>query len=111
MDNYKKIRELGQGGFGQTYLVERKSDGVKFCLKEIDVKGLEAAELNFAKEEALKMINLRQLNVVRYEDHWLDDKDPPETMSIIMEYCSGGDLGKSEYNLSLNKLLIRRQNS
>ena len=104
MDRYKKIRELGQGGFGQTYLVERKSDGVKFCLKEINVRGLELDELNFAKEEALKMINLRQLNVVRYEDHWLDSNDPPETMSIIMEYCSDGDLGKSEMPRFLSKL-------
>jgi len=93
MDNYKKIRELGAGAFGQAFLVERKSDGAQFCLKEINVRGLMSEELNFAKEEAVKMVNLRQLNVVRYEDHWMDDNDPPEIMSIVMEYCNDGDLG------------------
>ena len=94
MENYKKIRELGEGGFGTAYLVERTSDEVKFVIKEIRVIGLTESELNYVEEEAIKMINLRQLNVVKYEAHWFDAKTPPETLYIVMEYCDSGDLSQ-----------------
>ena len=92
MEKYKKIRELGEGGFGTAYLVERISDGVQFVIKEINVIGQTESELNSIEDEAIKMINLRQLNVVKYEDHWFDGKNPPEKLAIVMEYCSSGDL-------------------
>ena len=94
MENYKKIRELGEGGFGIAFLVERVSDGVKFVIKEVSVVGLTESELNYVEEEAIKMINLRQLNVVKYEAHWFDGRKPPEKMTIVMEYCDCGDLGQ-----------------
>ena len=59
MEKYKKIRELGEGGFGTAYLVERISDGVQFVIKEINVIGQTESELNSIEDEAIKMINLR----------------------------------------------------
>ena len=90
MDRFKRIREIGGGGFGEAYLVERKTDGKKFVIKDIVTDTLDEQGIAFAQEEATKMQNLTHANIVRYEDAWRDERD--EHFYILMEYCESGDL-------------------
>ena len=37
LSDFQIVRKLGQGGFGSAFLVERKADGQKLCLKQLEL--------------------------------------------------------------------------
>ena len=34
-DDYERIKSIGQGGFGEVFLMKRKSDGELFAMKHV----------------------------------------------------------------------------
>lgn len=81
----KKIRQLGQGAFGDVWLVQRAGRfvAVKF-LRVADPSQLE----RFAREARLLIEQLKNRHVVDLIDHNLAAKKP----YLVMEYCEGGSL-------------------
>lgn len=89
MDRFKKVRELGDGEFSTTYLVERKSDGVKFVIKKFDIGDYDDNEITAARQEADTMQNMDvHTNIVNFEESWQDEN----CFFILMEFCDNGDL-------------------
>ena len=89
-DDFKKLRELGEGGFGAAYLVEKKSDQTKHVIKVVNTRSASPGDLNFAEKEARTLQSLIHTNIIKYGDAWFN-ADKTE-FCILMEYCDSGDL-------------------
>ena len=85
-DDYKIVKNIGEGTFGKVELVEHKITGMVRAMKIIK-------KVNSANEESI----LNELNILKKIDHqnilkiyeyYCDDQN----YYLITEYCSGGDL-------------------
>ena len=88
MNKYKEIKILGRGGFGEAILVERRSDKVKFVIKNILLNGLKPNEIAFAKKEVEILKALDSPFIVKY----IESFECNGKLCIVMEYADGGDL-------------------
>lgn len=86
MNKFKVEELIGEGAFGSVYLVTNE-EGHKFAYKRIKVDPFQAEE---AEQEIDIMKRFTHPHLVQvYEHHFEEEK---EELSIIMEYCEGGDL-------------------
>ncbi len=87
---FEKKTKLGAGSFGVVWLVQRRSDGEWFALKEIDLR---KPGLQRVMEEVETMMKLPpDRNVVRLHEHWMSDDG--KDMWLLLEYCSEGTLAQ-----------------
>ena len=86
---YQFRREIGTGGYGSANLVVRQ--GRPYVLKKVGCDSIN--EANAALAEAACLQRLNHPNVVRFEDVFLHRHDNGGcSVSIVMEFLSGGDL-------------------
>ena len=86
---YRNPKVLGTGFFGEATLVTRQNR--PFVLKKVGCNTVNLA--NQALQEAAVLQRLKHPNVVRFEDVFLHRHDNGGcSVSIVMEFCSGGDL-------------------
>ncbi|CAM1332691.1 Uncharacterised protein g10947 [Pycnogonum litorale] len=94
-NEYKWIKNIGKGTFGEVWLVIPKlSNGKKLVAKVIDLHG-------FGHQDKLKSLNevkilskLKHVNVIKYKDAFIASNQAGNpALNIIMEYADGGDLG------------------
>src|SRR5262249_32851450 len=90
MSNYndwKQLRCLGEGGQGQTFLVQRAigDDKGQFVLKRLK----NSARSGRFQAEIDALSRLEHRNIVRIVEHG-EHKGKPY---LVMEYCECGDLG------------------
>jgi serine/threonine protein kinase len=52
MENYSRVKLLGQGAFGTAYLCKHKVDGKQYVVKEIDTTKMSRPEKDAAEQEA-----------------------------------------------------------
>lgn len=102
MENYSKLSEIGKGAYGTTYLVHSKVKDQFYCLKEISFTGMGDED----KEKSMKEVHiLKTLNsgyVVGFIEYWANRK----TLSMVMEYCGGGDLEGVIKKATVDKTLL-----
>ncbi len=78
---FKKCKKLGHGSFGVVWLVQRRSDGENFALKEIDLR---KPGLQQVMKEVDTMMKLPpHPNIVRLHAHWMSDDR--EDMWLLLE--------------------------
>ena len=92
MDKYDVISTIGKGSFGLVKLIKRRSDGRTLVWKEMNYSRMSAREKQQLVSEVNILRELNHPNIVRYYDRIVDRKEA--TVYIIMEYCSGGDVGR-----------------
>jgi len=91
--DYKRIREIGQGGFGKCFLVEDKNQD-EYVEKIINLE-------NSTKEEVAKA--LREVNILQsiddcyYITKFIESRFKNKKLKIFLEYVIGGDLQKKIY--------------
>ena len=51
-DIYERLKLLGQGAFGEAYLVKEKSTGTMFVIKQMSIAQMSQAEQNETFKEA-----------------------------------------------------------
>ncbi|ETV90332.1 NEK protein kinase [Aphanomyces invadans] len=93
MDQYTRIRQLGEGSFGNVYLMREKREGGNLvCIKDIPIAptSLKAKRGKSGANEAQLMKRLRHPNLIVYLDSF--ESRNHRHLFIVMEYCSGGDL-------------------
>mmetsp|Transcript_107227 Transcript_107227/g.260330 ORF Transcript_107227/g.260330 Transcript_107227/m.260330 type:complete len:531 (-) Transcript_107227:133-1725(-) len=90
---YTEIRKIGEGSFGKALLVQSE-DGTKLVCKMVDVSQASAKETQDAVKEGRLLAQFRHPYVVRYRDNFIDSG----WLSILMDYCEGGDLSKQIEN-------------
>ena len=87
MDDYKKVKVLGRGSFGEVWEVENLRTGKRYAAKYISLDDVEG------EEDALKEIQALQACkhpfVVEYISHTKDTDS--NRIAIYMELCEGKD--------------------
>ena len=85
-DEYNILGPLGEGGYGEVYLVSHKKMKLKRAMKVIPVNSKNEEEKTDEEIELLK--NLDHPNIVKLFEYFCDS----EKYYLITEYCKGGDL-------------------
>ncbi|ORC86959.1 protein kinase [Trypanosoma theileri] len=83
---YRVIRLLGSGTFGDAFLVENSKDGSQYVLK----RSKNIADNDLVLAEARNMLLTTSDHVVRCFRAWVEPVE--KRCYIILEYCNGGDL-------------------
>ena len=98
-DKYFKLEVLGSGSFGVTWIAKHKSGKDKFAMKEIHF-----SEPNFktAKNEIELLKKIPHKNIVSY----IEDYNKDNSLFIIMEFCSGGNLAEFINAVKMKKLQL-----
>uniref|UniRef100_A0A8C9T638 non-specific serine/threonine protein kinase n=1 Tax=Scleropages formosus TaxID=113540 RepID=A0A8C9T638_SCLFO len=92
MDKYGVVRKIGEGAFGEVFLVRAKDDSnnTECVVKEINMRKMSAKEKEASRKEVTLMAKMKHPNIVTF----LMSFEERSTLYIVMEYCSGGDLMK-----------------
>ena len=91
VDDYKEIRHIGSGGYGNCFLLERKSDKALRVCKVQERESLYPEEKY--EDTPLEVTILR--DILPRHDHILHLQDfvlQPHTVQLYYDYYSGGDL-------------------
>ena len=85
---YLKIKNISNGTYSKIYLVQNKTDFKLYCCKEI-LKS-KVADLTKFKNEINILSRVDHPNIIRLYEIFEDER----YISLIMEYCKGGELFK-----------------
>ena len=110
LNEYKILKELGQGCFGKVYLVRKIIDNKLYVAKKIDLKTLDPDDGDkYIKNEKKIMELLNHKNIVRLFDYF----EEQDSAYFIIEYCNGGSLTahleshKSKYKRPFNQKMVQ----
>ncbi|MEQ2304227.1 Serine/threonine-protein kinase Nek1, partial [Ameca splendens] len=90
MENYEKVKQIGEGSFGKAILVKSKEDRRQYVIKEIGISGMSRKEMQEARREVAVLANMSHPNIVQYKESFEEEG----CLYIVMDYCEGGDLFK-----------------
>ncbi len=80
---------LGEGNFGKVFLVQRKTDGQKWAVKEIPKSNLREENIDLARFKEIEIMkHLLHPNIIQLLETW----DGLYYFYIVMEYLKGKDL-------------------
>ena len=85
-EEYEPEGQLGEGGYGQVYLVRHKKMNLLRAMKVISVKSKTSEKKTDEEIELLKQLD--HPNIVKLFEYFSDD----DKYYLITEYCKGGDL-------------------
>ncbi|XP_046329462.2 serine/threonine-protein kinase Nek1-like isoform X4 [Haliotis rufescens] len=88
MDNYTRVRKIGEGAFGKALLVKSKATGGQFVIKEISIGRMNQKERVESRKEVAVLAQLKHPNIVAYRESF----EEKGCLFIVMDFCSGGDL-------------------
>ena len=83
---YTKVKELGQGSFGNVWLVRSNYSFRTYVKKEMNERCRDEKERDMALNEANILARLKHKNIIRYKDAYFDDG----RLCIVMEYADDG---------------------
>ena len=87
-DDYDVIKDLGEGGFGLVKLVVHKKSQLERAMKIIAKSSFPPEDRDRVLQEVVILKSLDHPNIVKVFDMHEDD----DSIYIIIEYCSGGEL-------------------
>ena len=88
-EEYKKVKQIGEGGFGIVYKVLKNNR--YYALKQIPINGLTNESIEKYKEEIKILSKFNSKYIIKYYDSFIENNN----LYILMEY--GGDLNLKEY--------------
>ena len=101
LNDYKIVKNLGEGTFGKVDLVENKISGALRAMKVIKKANINSQQTNEASvmNELNILKKIDHQNVVKIYEFYMDT----ENYYLITEYCSGGDLFDSIKDVPLSE--------
>jgi NIMA (never in mitosis gene a)-related kinase len=90
MEQYTRVRKIGEGSFGRALLVKGKKDGKHYVIKQIDLTKMDRRGKEEARREVRVLSQMKHPNIVTYKDSF----EETGSLYIVMDYCDGGDLYK-----------------
>nr|KAG5709258.1 hypothetical protein BaRGS_018010 [Batillaria attramentaria] len=88
--DYKVTEKIGEGAFGQAFLVENKESRCQYVMKKLALDRVGVKERQLAKLEAAVLSQLSHEYIVSFYDCF----EQRGSLYIVMDYCSRGDLRK-----------------
>ena len=89
LDDYKFLKFLGKGSFGEVFLTQKHNSSKLFATKKISKEKVKKENLfKYLKNEIDILKKLNHPNIVKLEDA----KESTNHYFITMEYINGGDL-------------------
>jgi len=88
MENYKKLRKIGQGAFGKVFLVKSRLNREQYVLKEIEIDPRNPKARKVALDEVHFMEMMNHPNIISVVEYF----EAGGILYIIMQYADGGDL-------------------
>eukprot|EP00762_Andalucia_godoyi_P006726 ANDGO_06153.mRNA.1 putative serine/threonine-protein kinase nek3 len=105
--NYRRIKLVGKGTFGQAFLVQRVDNGKQFIMKKINISNMNSQERADAMNEVRLLSSLKHPNIVEYIESFTDTTG---NLCIVMEYAERGDLYDAiKRQAALNKPFAEEQ--
>ena len=102
---FKKIKELGKGGYGRVNQVLSKLDNKYYAIKEIPIEELVKDRIQNFENEVNIFSKFDCNNIVKYYDSSKDKNN----IYILMEFCDGEDLRKFIDKYKNNNMLIEEK--
>ena len=91
LNQYKRLKKIGEGCFGEVFLVQRINTKEIYVQKKIELFELDKTEIGkYLMRERTIMGKLKHKNVVRLYEYFEENN----SAYFIMEYCNGGSLDK-----------------
>ncbi|CAD8066645.1 unnamed protein product [Paramecium primaurelia] len=87
MDQFKRIKKIGKGNYGDVLLVQRKSDDKLFAIKRVDLSFRESYVVDPLNEVKL-LRSLDHPNIISHYDSFTHNNK----LCIVMEYAENADL-------------------
>ena len=94
MDEFVRVRKIGEGSFGKALLVKSKKDGTQYVIKEINISKMAPKEREESRKEVKVLSKMKHPNIVSY----IKSFEETGNLYIVMDYCDGGDLYKKINN-------------
>ncbi|XP_028404175.1 serine/threonine-protein kinase Nek1-like isoform X2 [Dendronephthya gigantea] len=94
LDDFDRVRKIGEGAFGKALLVRSKKDGKHYVIKEINISKMAAKERKESLQEVKLLSTMEHPNIVSF----LESFQERGNLYIVMDYCDGGDLYKKINN-------------
>eukprot|EP01101_Sappina_pedata_P011468 TRINITY_DN7713_c0_g1_i1.p1 TRINITY_DN7713_c0_g1~~TRINITY_DN7713_c0_g1_i1.p1 ORF type:complete len:391 (+),score=95.18 TRINITY_DN7713_c0_g1_i1:97-1269(+) len=81
-------REIGQGAFSRVYRAEHIKTGTSVAIKHVIKSSLNEKAYQRLQDEVLLLTSCNHPNIMKFFECY----DSPTHISIVTEYCEGGDL-------------------
>ena len=92
-ETYTALNFLGQGGFGEAYLVRSNKTLKNYVMKSINFELLTEENRKYTINEAFLLKKIDHPNIIKFKEVF-EVKKPYNQFNIIMEYAEKGDLNK-----------------
>ena len=92
-ETYTALNFLGQGGFGEAYLVRSNKTLKNYVMKSINFELLTEENRKYTINEAFLLKKIDHPNIIKFKEVFEVQK-PYNQFNIIMEYAEKGDLNK-----------------
>lgn len=89
MEKYRLVKKIGQGSFGEVWLVKGSKTQKQYVLKQINLQHASKREQRAAHLQVKLLSTLKHPNIVSYLDSFYNSKG---SLFIVMGYCENGDL-------------------
>ncbi|XP_056380151.1 serine/threonine-protein kinase Nek4 isoform X2 [Hyla sarda] len=89
LENYRSIRVVGKGSYGEVSLVTHRAEGKQYVIKKLSLRNAPRRERKAAEQEAQLLSKLKHPNIVAYKESWEGEDG---LLYIVMGFCEGGDL-------------------
>lgn len=80
MDNYTRVRKIGEGSYGRALLVKGRQDGRQYVIKVINLVKMDKRGREEARREVKVLSQMKHPNIVTYQDSF-------EGKLIFKIYC------------------------
>ena len=90
MEEYERIKSLGEGSYGKVFLARQKRDGALVCVKAMSMGGLSKKEREACHNEASLLKRMSHPNICAFLGSFMAAQGA--TLCIVMAFCDGGDL-------------------
>ncbi|KAL0234800.1 hypothetical protein PCE1_001836 [Barthelona sp. PCE] len=98
---YRVVKYIGKGSFGQVYRAIRHSDGLEYAIKEVDIRSMSQKERVEALNEVRLLASVCSPFIIRYKHAFIEGA---HKLHIVTDYARCGDLQHR-----IKKLKSRRQ--
>jgi NIMA (never in mitosis gene a)-related kinase len=88
--DFEVVKELGSGSFGKVQLVRKKTDGILYAIKSVNMVRLNEKEKDSALNEVRLLASINIPYVIGFQGSFYNNEN--QSLCVVMEYAEGGDL-------------------